>query len=117
MNPGGDQPEDALPYAWTRENSDKKMHRVAQKRPNAWGLYDVIGNRWHWFWREGRGYGDASEEDHIVYGGTYHAESGGNGARLANIMISNKQEGARFALIRAETPSPKGHPETLQERR
>ncbi len=116
MNPGGDNPEDALPYAWTRENSDKKMQHVAQKRPNAWGLFDVIGNRWHWFWRDGKGYGDASMEDHIVYGGTYHAESGGNGARLANIMISNKQEGARFALLRAETPLPKGHPQTLQHR-
>ena len=51
-------------------------------------------------------------KDHIVYGGTYRAESGGNGARLANIMISDKPEGARFALIRADAPVPKGHPET-----
>jgi hypothetical protein len=34
------------------------------------------------------------------------------GARLANIMISDKPEGARFALIRAAAPVPKGHPET-----
>lgn len=114
MNPAGDKPEDAGPYAWTRENSEKKPHPVARKQPNAWGLYDVIGNRWHWFWRAGPGYGDASTKDHIVYGGTYHAESGGNGARLANIMISSKAEGARFALIRADAPSPKGHPETRQ---
>ena len=57
-------------------------------------------------------YGNDSMKDHIVYDGTYHAESGGNGARLANIMISDKAEGARFALIRAESPAPKGHPET-----
>ncbi len=57
------------------------------------------------------GYGDASTKDHIVYGGTYHAESGGNGARLANIMISSRAEGVRFALIRADAPLPKGHPE------
>jgi hypothetical protein len=112
MNPGGDKPEDAAPFAWTRENSGKNVHPVAQKRPNAWGLHDVIGNRWHWFWRAGAGYGDSSTEDHIVYGGTYHAESGGNGARLANIMISKRPEGARFALIRADAPVPKGHPET-----
>ncbi len=115
MNPGGDKPEDAAPFAWTRENSEKKVHPVAQKRANAWGLHDVIGNRWHWFWRAGAGYGIDSTKDHIVYGGTYRAESGGNGARLANIMISDKPEGARFALIRADTPVPKGHPETRQE--
>jgi formylglycine-generating enzyme required for sulfatase activity len=114
MNPGGDKPEDAAPFAWTRENSDKKVHPVAQKQANAWGLHDVIGNRWHWFWRAGEGYGDASTRDHIVYGGTYAAESGGNGARLANIMISSRAEGARFALIRAESAVPKGHPETRQ---
>lgn len=115
MNPGGNKPEDAAPFAWTRENSDKKVHPVAQKRANAWGLHDVIGNRWHWFWRAGAGYGNDSTKDHIVYGGTYRAESGGNGARLANIMISSGAEGARFALIRTDSPVPKGHPETRQE--
>lgn len=112
MNPGGDKPADAEPYAWYRENSGNKVQPVGKKRPNAWGLHDVIGNRWHWFWRAGEGYGDASTKDHIVYGGAYHAESGGNGARLANIMISSKPEGARFALIRVGAAAPKGHPET-----
>ena len=110
MNPGGDKTEDAAPFAWSRENSGGKVHPVAQKTPNAWGLHDVIGNRWHWFWRAGAGYGDASTEDHIVYGGHARSESGGNGVRLANIMISKRPEGARFALIRADAPVPKGHP-------
>jgi len=116
MNPGGDKPEDAAPFAWSRENSGKKVHPVAQKRPNAWGLHDVIGNRWHWFWRAGAGYGNDSTKDHIVYGGRYNSESGGNGVRLANIMISSQPEGARFALIRADAPTPKGHPETRHQR-
>ena len=47
MNPGGDKPEDAAPFAWTRENSEKKVQPVGKKRANAWGLHDVIGNRWH----------------------------------------------------------------------
>jgi formylglycine-generating enzyme required for sulfatase activity len=113
MTPGGDRPEDAAPFAWSRENSEKTVHPVAQKKPNAWGLYDVIGNRWHWFWEVGGGgYGDASQKDHIVYGGNYASEVGGNGVRLANIMISSKPEGARFALIRVDAPLPKGHPQT-----
>jgi formylglycine-generating enzyme required for sulfatase activity len=113
MTPGGDKPEDAADYAWSRENSQNQVHPVAQKKPNAWGLFDVIGNRWHWFWEVGGGgYGDGSTKDHIVYGGNYASSVGGNGVRLANIMISSKSEGARFALIKVETPLPKGHPET-----
>ena len=115
MNPGGDKPEDAAPFAWSREGSGRKVHPVARRRANAWGLHDVIGNRWHWFWRAGDGYGDASTKDHIVYGGSHDSESGGNGVRLANIMISSGPEGARFALIRADAPAPKGHPETRQQ--
>ncbi len=110
MNPGGNKPEEAAPFAWSRENSENKVHPVAQKQANAWGLHDVIGNRWHWFWRAGAGYGNDSTVDHIVYGGSYHSESGGNGVRLANIMISKRPEGARFALIRRDSAPPKGHP-------
>ena len=100
-------------YAWVKSNSENRMHPVAQKKPNAWGLYDVIGNRWHWLWVGSTGgYGDLSTGNHLVYGGSYHTPASGNGARLANIMVSSKPEGVRFALIREATPVPKGHPET-----
>jgi formylglycine-generating enzyme len=34
--------------AWYRDNSDGRLHEVGGKRPNAWGLHDMLGNVWNW---------------------------------------------------------------------
>jgi formylglycine-generating enzyme required for sulfatase activity len=44
----GDKPADLKDYAWFEDNSDEQTHPVAQKKPNAWGLYDMHGNVREW---------------------------------------------------------------------
>jgi formylglycine-generating enzyme required for sulfatase activity len=34
--------------AWYKDNSSRRTHEVAGKEPNAWGLYDMLGNLWEW---------------------------------------------------------------------
>lgn len=35
-------------YAWFASNSEGKYAQVATKKPNAWGLYDMLGNVMEW---------------------------------------------------------------------
>ncbi|GKU80082.1 hypothetical protein L3i20_v244790 [Paenibacillus sp. L3-i20] len=56
--------------AWYRGNSKGDVHDAGTKKPNAWGLYDMLGNVWEWCW-------DLYDEN--VYG-TYRIFRGGSWA-------------------------------------
>ncbi|MCQ6286484.1 MULTISPECIES: formylglycine-generating enzyme family protein [Bacillus cereus group] len=59
--------------AWYNENSNGHIHDVGEKEPNAWGLYDMLGNVWEWCY-------DLYDEK--VYG-SYRIFRGGSWAEVA----------------------------------
>lgn len=44
----GDNESELDEYAWYGDNSGNVTHEIGQKKPNPWGLYDILGNVMEW---------------------------------------------------------------------
>ena len=81
-------PNELADFAWCKANSDGETQEGAKKKPNAWGLYDMLGNvrEWVYDFYSPAGYSEAAKKNpaldpkgpetgqvHVARGGDYRS--------------------------------------------
>ncbi len=92
----GHDPEPLDDYAWYMGNAGDTTHPVGQKKPNAWGFYDMHGNVWEWVqdWYDVDYYQNSPTVDpQGPDAGVYRAIRGGGWNDTANIASSTARIG------------------------
>jgi len=111
----GDDFEQLGEYGWYHKHSGGGTHPVGQKKPNAWGLYDMHGNVWEWcadYWDENYykqfvkklavdPTGPAGGSGRVLRGGSWADRAGSCRAAFRNWDApSNRYGGLGFRLAR-----------------
>jgi formylglycine-generating enzyme required for sulfatase activity len=80
--------DDVNAIAWYSGNSNRKTHEVGQKRPNARGLYDMLGNVFEWCHDGRRDYEQGTVSDPVgpIRAGAARVIRGGSWRYLARYV-------------------------------
>ena len=93
--PFGEDNKKLPSYAWFKENSDGHYHKVAQLEPNAWGLYDMLGNvaEWTLDQYDSAYFANISESDPLIKPSSRHPRTVRGGSyrdEAVDLRVSNR---------------------------
>ncbi len=97
--------------SWHFGNSGNKPHPVGGKTPNAWGLYDILGNIWEWtydrylitFYASSPAsdpIGPATGSNRVIRGGGFNSSIGIRAADRLNYAPITRNNNIGFRLVK-----------------